>query len=62
MDSAIMEIGESTEIHKDHSGLNKCIDRDDAVYRRVSSALKNVMNSPRFLDYTRNLQLESQYH
>lgn len=39
------------EIHKDHSGLNKCVDKSDPVYKEISAVIDQVMRAPKFLNY-----------
>lgn len=55
-----MESSERIAIAKDHSGLNKCVNKKDPVYEGISRALKQTMCAPRFLDYTRRSEIEGQ--
>jgi hypothetical protein len=46
------EYYKTIEIHKDHSGLNKCMDRKDPVYREISAVINQVMRALKFREYT----------
>jgi hypothetical protein len=60
-DSATMDSSEPIAIHKDHSGLNKCIDKEDPVYRCIKRAIEESMSTPRFREYIRHQKLEGQH-
>ena len=43
-DSAIAPLGEDIGVDTDHTGLNKCADRNDQLYKKLCVALKKVNN------------------
>ena len=60
-DSATMDSSEPIAIHKDPSGLNKRIDKEDPVYRCIKRAIEESMCTPRFREYTRHQKFEGQH-
>ncbi|KAJ9660144.1 hypothetical protein H2201_007051 [Coniosporium apollinis] len=53
-------VGEGIPVDKDHSGMNKCVDKDDPPYKDICRAIRKILDNTRSPSYGKGKQEEQQ--